>query len=482
MSQAVNSLLRHAKADFHQRDEKKSLQGLLEVWRETRSERIAALAQKLSDRLLALPPVPSVNRSRQHDPIDLPGMLGRLMEAVKAGRMDTLRQQLAAFGKVPADPRLTPSLMAIARLPLAGQHEVLHQLRRLFLSQRDPRALESLRVLLAGLDTGDHYVRQFKNIIELTTRQKLPPLDEESRVLAEALEEAINERASAEARSAPIREALLARVYAQPDDDGARLVLADHLLEQGEPLGEFIMLQCSPRPDEVQVRALLERYGGVWETALGPLIHPGYTLFRRGFPASVLMNFGPQPWPPPGPAWGTVEEISWHWTSSPLAAAWLENPHLHGVKRMRGMQAAIGRCLGAYPLALRRLELQGGVYREPDTFTALSALPHLSWVDITEADPRDVGLCALSPLARRLERFTASAAGAWELVATPSEEVPVTAALSNWKHLGELAEAIRAAVRFGNRALRLRSSPEFDRAALRPLEEAGAAYGHIEWA
>ncbi len=58
----------------------------------------------------------------------------------------------------------------------------------------------------------------------------------------------------------------------------------------------------------------------------------------------------------------------------------------------------------------------------------------------------------------------------------------MTATLLSWNHLGELAEAIRAARGFGSRALRLRSRPEFARAHLRRLEEAGAAYEHIEWA
>jgi hypothetical protein len=65
------------------------------------------------------------------------------------------------------------------------------------------------------------------------------------------------------------------------------------------------------------------------------------------------------------------------------------------------------------------------------------------------ADARDVGLCATSPLARRLERFTASVPGAWTLEATPSAEVTVSATLLTEQRCGELARVIRAAVGFG---------------------------------
>ncbi len=41
---------------------------------------------------------------------------------------------------------------------------------------------------------------------------------------------------------------LFALVHASPADDGARLVLADHLTELGDPLGEFIAIQVSAAP------------------------------------------------------------------------------------------------------------------------------------------------------------------------------------------------------------------------------------------
>ncbi|MEO8703874.1 MAG: TIGR02996 domain-containing protein [Kofleriaceae bacterium] len=56
--------------------------------------------------------------------------------------------------------------------------------------------------------------------------------------------------------------ALLAAVIADPEDDAARLVLADHWIERGDPRGELVQLQCrlvaTPVPRESPVRRTAE--------------------------------------------------------------------------------------------------------------------------------------------------------------------------------------------------------------------------------
>ncbi|MCP3142764.1 TIGR02996 domain-containing protein [Pyxidicoccus sp. QH1ED-7-1] len=273
---------------------------------------------------------------------------------------------------------------------------------------------------------------------------------------------------------------LLARVYAHPDDDSARLVLADHLLEQGDPLGEFIMLQCSAQPDEARIRELLAQHGAAWQAPLGPLVRPDSTRFERGFPAAVR-GFLEWKRPAPGPAWGTVREINGELIRGPSAAGWFAHPHLHAVTYLRRMQSSVVPALGAYPLSVRRLELSCWSRIEETLFLRLSTLPHLTWVELTEAHSRDVALCASSPLASRLERFTARRENAWSLEATPSEAVTVSVTLLSEEGVDELAQAIRAAVGFGTRGLRLVSRPRLEGSNRRLLEEAAAAYAHIEW-
>lgn len=108
--------------------------------------------------------------------------------------------------------------------------------------------------------------------------------------------------ASADADHAT-RAALIADIVANPDDDGPRFVLADHLLERGDPRGELIQLQCRGRP----VETILAKYGVAWSAYLRD--HVREAFFDRGFVALVrgarratlerhreqLLAFGPLP-------------------------------------------------------------------------------------------------------------------------------------------------------------------------------------------
>jgi uncharacterized protein (TIGR02996 family) len=271
-------------------------------------------------------------------------------------------------------------------------------------------------------------------------------------------------------------------VYAHPDDDSARLVLADHLMEQGDPLGEFIVLQCSGHSDEARIRELQARHGLEWQAPLGPYIHPAATRFERGFPAAVQMKFTQLQQPELGPAWSTVRELDWGASWSPLSASWFTQPPLRRVTRMRGLHPATARRLGAYPLPVQRLELHGRTRIEDDTFLALSALPHLKVLEVTMANPHMVRLCADSPMAGRLERFTAMAPDAWLLEATPQEEVTLTVTLLNEERSLSFVGAVRAAWGFGTRALRIRLRGGIPDGGRKMLENAASAYQRVEWA
>lgn len=72
-------------------------------------------------------------------------------------------------------------------------------------------------------------------------------------------------------------------VYERPDDDGARQVLADVLIEAGDPRGEFIALQMQPlkrsRKAELKLERLLERHR---RDFLGPSPTPSRAAGRSG--------------------------------------------------------------------------------------------------------------------------------------------------------------------------------------------------------
>ncbi|MDP1921756.1 MAG: TIGR02996 domain-containing protein [Myxococcales bacterium] len=96
---------------------------------------------------------------------------------------------------------------------------------------------------------------------------------------------------------APSATSLLDAIRKAPDDDRPRQVYADWLMEQGDPRGEFIAVQCElTRPDlddgrrlELEARqvSLLSSHGATW---LGPLAADAVTAsFARGFLDAVTV-------------------------------------------------------------------------------------------------------------------------------------------------------------------------------------------------
>ncbi|MFP2910745.1 TIGR02996 domain-containing protein [Pyxidicoccus sp. 3LFB2] len=485
----LNGLLAGALVAFEQREEETALRLLLDAWRESRSVRIADLVQKQSDRLaLGLPSYAFLSRAFSGGlprPVCFPQVLDWLKSVANEGDAEALERHLRSVQRWPEDPRLIPVLRTIARWPVARNVDVIAALRDLLLHLRAPGTADDIQALLQAMGSWTTYEEA---LARLQARRDAPPahplgvaLNTEAVAACDALEAALALRAEAEARRLPLRDMLLARVYAHPDDDAARLVLADHLLEQGDPLGEFIMLQCSPRADEARIRELLAQHGLAWQAPLGPLVRHEATRFERGFPVSVRMRFSRQEWPAPGPAWGTVREVDGGVTLTSRAVSWLAHPHLHAVTFLRRMRSTVAPQLGAYPLPVRRLELVRQDRFEEALFLKLSMLPHLTWLEVTEASSWDVATCFTSPLARRLERFTATSEGTWSLEVTPSEKVPVKAALLNAAHCRALAEAIRAAMGFGRRGLRVRLPSDVPEAGRRLLEEAAEPYARVEW-
>ncbi|MCP3140392.1 TIGR02996 domain-containing protein [Pyxidicoccus xibeiensis] len=488
----VTDLLALALAAFEEDREQEALLHLLDAWRESRSERVAVLVEKLSTRLtdglVPLPCEPSSVAMELQRPLDLPRMFGALQETADRGLARELGEQLGALRKWPADPRLFTPLRALARSRIAHDLQVLDALCDLFLSLRDPRALPVLRELLAGLPPRMRDRAERLGAIVVWAESPEAPslevlLDAKERALCDVLEADLDARDAARSRSSAVRGELLARVYASPEDDSARLVLADHLLEQGDPLGEFIMLQYSPQPDELRLAALLRAHRVPWQAPLGPLVDPAHTRFERGFPVEVRLSLrNRRSLPPPGPAWSTVQDLDWGWSGPPEGGDWLAHPHLRSVTRLRRTRAVIARRLGAHALRLWRLELRGGLaLQAPDVFTALSGLPHLTWVELHDGEPRDVGLCAVSALARRLERFESSVAGAWSLVVTGPVGVTVEATLVDTERLDVLLEAVRASAGFEARLLRFHARCRLQTSEMRRIERAGADFPSFSW-
>lgn len=86
-------------------------------------------------------------------------------------------------------------------------------------------------------------------------------------------------------------------ILARPHDDAPRLVYADWLEERGEPLAEFIRLQCRLAQENVaRDGVVLERreiellgtHGPTWAEAVAD--HVDWWCFRRGFVGEVSLS------------------------------------------------------------------------------------------------------------------------------------------------------------------------------------------------
>jgi uncharacterized protein (TIGR02996 family) len=113
-------------------------------------------------------------------------------------------------------------------------------------------------------------------------------------------------------------EGLFEAVWADPEHDGPRAVLADYLSERGDPRGEFITLQLtraagtSTVESRTRERELLALHQREWVGPISPLIETTFVKFERGFVVScALKALTEKGTPPPRHhAWATVKTFS----------------------------------------------------------------------------------------------------------------------------------------------------------------------------
>jgi uncharacterized protein (TIGR02996 family) len=111
----------------------------------------------------------------------------------------------------------------------------------------------------------------------------------------------------------PETRALFDAVLKRPEDDGARLVLADHLTELGDPQGELLSVQLTA-PDgrtrglaRIRERELLGTHQKTW---VPPGVMPRTASFRRGLLARCTWS---GPTDPLHRGWLSVSELDTRW-------------------------------------------------------------------------------------------------------------------------------------------------------------------------
>ena len=273
---------------------------LIEAWRLQRSPAIATLVDVVAERA----------------PDALATQLAQLVTPRVATTHGNLRLLLDHD-----DPRLSGwAIDALLRLPFTARtaRGFLAELIGVVDKRRDARLVPHVDAIVAGITTRINLlgIRQELSAEVRRVAATLEPLDPPPLVIEIAK---LVEPLRKAARSA---DALLADIYANPDDDGPRLVYADLLLERGDPRGELITLQLErgdgqPTPREQE---LLKKHGRQWLGALTPALSWGrgysHTRFRRGFVATadIIMSVGKKLDPiRRDPAWSTVEDLQGSW-------------------------------------------------------------------------------------------------------------------------------------------------------------------------
>ncbi len=191
----------------------------------------------------------------------------------------------------------------------------------------------------------------------------------------------------------PEEAAMVARIYADPDDDATRRVLVDHWLEQGDPRGDFGSVS----------------FDGKHRTAdrawLGPLTafvgYAGVEFGRGPFAQHVVARFSTDD-PPAHPEWATVASLR-------FATGGIQRfvPTMTGLRAVHGVNASGLRKLAE--AGLTRIHTLGVRLDEDPQATlaaalaGCSALKHLTTLILEDA-PEGVALAPLvAPFAAQLK-------------------------------------------------------------------------------
>ncbi|HEX4449724.1 MAG TPA: TIGR02996 domain-containing protein [Kofleriaceae bacterium] len=138
-------------------------------------------------------------------------------------------------------------------------------------------------------------------------------------------------------------------VWAAPDDDGPRLVLADFLNEHADPRGEFIALQLGRAAGKLgaagrkREKKLLGRNKRAWIGAIAPLVRTSDARFERGFivgcqlaPDDALaLALGDHP------AWSTIREFTVHPLIRDVQTTVASRLRIAGAKRVDALTLGI---------------------------------------------------------------------------------------------------------------------------------------------
>ncbi|MFT3709137.1 MAG: TIGR02996 domain-containing protein [Archangium sp.] len=370
------------------RSPERALSSMLEVWRSTRSTELAAVIETLSAKLIDGKPAPFdarknprqewITLANQRTDANLPWLLSTLFHP----RPDVIEERLTEMLEWKADPRIATAALGLlqdvggknarrnaphllALLAKTGDHRVVKPLGPI--SKEQNRLGRSI-----GPQTREAVAALEKHIVRDVPAPELATL--QGKLAGAATKPATDEL-----------DALFAAVYANPAEDGPRLVLADALQERGFPLGEFITLQVERARTKAEPgkreQQLLTRWQGEWAARWEPHL-AGYPHFARGFLNMTLFSNHAAA---PAEAWRTVEHVEIDLSDDPSDV--LASPVFDSLKTLR---APLSWVLAGLERTRTWTELMtAGVSRDVEELTRkAAALPSLTKLSVYIDDDR----------------------------------------------------------------------------------------------
>lgn len=358
-----------------------------------------------------------------------PGARGPLLSSLKGPKLADSVKRLEAAKAWAKDPRTSRAVEALlAEVPWSSDSSkpAWTAAFAVVAASGDPRFVE-----LAATLPGTWKVREgIKGWLERAFAKAIAKLPGEAPALSAADAKHLDAVRAALAKAPKPKKAtaggrdeaaLLAAVYANPTDDGPRLVYADVLQEKGDPRGEFVALQCAGA-DAKKAKALVKQHGKQWLGALAPVLGASFE-FRRGFPAVAMVKFRHQADAEKYgqlPEWATLEELTWSYPNPPPreqapycryagpSMRWLKKavgayvPHLlasEGWPNLEVLQTSfdapenLEAFLAAQPTKFPKLHtLRITDWPKPDWFTNVSSLGTIRHVAVAAREASDFAL------------------------------------------------------------------------------------------
>jgi len=294
-----------------------ALEELIDAWRAQPAAELAALVAGVQ-RLI--PTTPFVGNSdewvRAAKKVDVAGRAA-LVAGLGEGRMGDISDRLEAAHAWGPDPRVADWLIdLITNVPFTSDSSLPFwaTVWQAIDGQKDPRFVPLATSLPPTWKIREGIRPKLGRALGRAVAELPPAVTLAPDELVQIAE--LHQRFKPAAKGGHSEAEFLAAIYADPDDDGPRMVYADWLADKGDPRAELIALQCSAEKspaNDKRIRKLLAEHGKTWLGSIAPAVGAKFE-FARGFlsKASIkLKNGGDTQRYGDLPEWSTVEELEW---------------------------------------------------------------------------------------------------------------------------------------------------------------------------